>query len=139
MRRILMLLIALSVAGVAWSDDDGKISSWEIQLMGSVVHYENLTREQAALLFAVRCQEDGAKSNSCGVEAPLAKMYRDRQFSALMQLRWTAWAIKERYDGNLDHFSVSYHNGDDASNRHWTAMVKKYMQQYEKMNPRWLK
>lgn len=135
----LLILIALMLISTPAFASDCKMGRWEMQLYESTVDFENLNREQAALLWAIRMHEDGASNNTCGVEDGLARMYKDKQFSALMQMRWTVRVIKSRYRGRLNEFAKAYHNGNDKSNKHWAECVKKYMREWERQNPEWLR
>lgn len=144
--NILILALILLLPSLAGAESQGKLAPWELMLIDSVAEFEALTYDQHALLYAIRCHEFGEPGIECGIELPMAKVYKEPMFSELLQLRYTARIIKQRYYGDVYDFGLSFHNsqaktklGRWEAQRHWASMVRKYIREFEKNNPKVLK
>lgn len=95
-----------------------------------------LDETKKKLLYAVRHVENGAQGKEFGVLVPEAMRFAkdpDPMKSFIIQAKWAAGTIRDRFNGDLKQFSkrwapIGASNDPNNLNANWLKNVKAYME-----------
>jgi len=97
------------------------LPAWEMRTVDRISAEYGLTREQKALVVAIRRAENGRPPYYFGVADKRCNTYEK-------QVRWTANTIRLRYDGNLVAFA---HRWCPDNWRVWLKNVRFFMRKQD--------
>lgn len=129
--RKLLFVVAFLWCGTAFAE----LPKHEVRMIKEVAGWYRLSKEETALLMAIRKVEAGRPGKEFGVLKRKAMRHRDGVKSFYVQCRFAAETVKKRYDGDLLAFSKRWApegvaNDPTRLNANWYRNAEYYHKQY---------